>query len=195
MTDLEEELGELEQFTGLDKRRRAAQHCIFTKEKKSAETELQRIEQQRKQLMEQNTELQGIENANERVKEMDIEIKTLEDQKSSLQKKLTKAKKAKNKLAQETAILNTEIQELQERIQGGEAVKIRAQEECQQLQKEIEDTSTNLNQINEQLAVHDQEESEVRKVLATNERRQKQLFQKQGRKNQFSFSTREKLRT
>ncbi|XP_047317733.1 structural maintenance of chromosomes protein 3 isoform X2 [Impatiens glandulifera] len=186
LRELEEEKEELRKYQQLDKQRKSLEYTIYDKEIHDARQKLSEIEDARNKVSEKSTKMYNdVLDAHEKSKELDKKIKDLMKEVQTLNKEKEDMEKQRTKAIKKHAQLELDDKDFQERISGNLRAKDDAVRQLEVLQKEIEDSVEELNNIRPLYEIQVKEEEEITKNIMEREKKLSILYQKRGRATQF----------
>lgn len=187
LRELDEEKEELRKYQQLDKQRKALDYTIFDKEIHDARQKLAELEESRNQVSEKSTKMyNSVLDAHEKSKELDKTFKDLTKEVQSLSKEKEVIEKQRTEAIKKHAQVELDDRDLQEKISGNIRAKEDAVKQLEILQKEIQDSTQELNNIRPLYNNQVREEEEITRGIMEREKKLSILYQKQGRATQFA---------
>ncbi|KAM7522838.1 hypothetical protein LguiA_012740 [Lonicera macranthoides] len=187
LRELDEEKAELKKYQQLDKQRKSLEYTIYDKELHDARQKLAEVEDTRSKVSEKSTErYNNVLDAHEKSKELDKltkdltkEIQSLSREKETIEKQRTEAIKMRTQL-------ELDDKDLQEKIFGNIKAKEDAMKQLELVQREIQESKEELNQIKPLYNKQVREEEDITRGIMEREKQLSILYQKQGRATQFA---------
>ncbi|XP_019197795.1 PREDICTED: structural maintenance of chromosomes protein 3 [Ipomoea nil] len=187
LRELDEEKEELKKYQQLDKQRKSLEYSIFDKELNDARQKLAEVDEARNQISETSTKAyEQVLAAHERSKEFEKlskdltkEIQILSREKEAIEKQRTEAIKKHTKL-------ELDEKDLREKINANSKAKEEAMKQLHLLEREIQESTDELNNIKPLYEEKVQKEDEITKSIMEREKQLSILYQKQGRATQFA---------
>lgn len=187
LRELDEEKEELRKYQQLDKQRKALDYTIFDKEIHDARQKLAELEESRNQVSEKSTKMyNSVLDAHEKSKELDKTFKDLTKEVQSLSKEKEVIENQRTEAIKKHAQVELDDRDLQEKISGNIRAKEDAVKQLEILQKEIQDSTQELNNIRPLYNNQVREEEEITRGIMEREKKLSILYQKQGRATQFA---------
>lgn len=187
LRELDEEKEELRKYQQLDKQRKALDYTIFDKEIHDARQKLAELEESRNQVSEKSTKMyNSVLDAHEKSKELDKTFKDLTKEVQSLSKEKEVIENQRTQAIKKHAQVELDERDLQEKISGNIRAKEDAVKQLEILQKEIQDSTQELNNIRPLYNNQVREEEEITRGIMEREKKLSILYQKQGRATQFA---------
>lgn len=187
LRELDEEKEELRKYQQLDKQRKALDYTIFDKEIHDARQKLAELEESRNQVSEKSTKMyNSVLDAHEKSKELDKTFKDLTKEVQSLSKEKEVIENQRTEAIKKHAQVELDDRDLQEKISGNIRAKEDAVKQLEILQKEIQDSTRELNNIRPLYNNQVREEEEITRGIMEREKKLSILYQKQGRATQFA---------
>lgn len=187
LRELDEEKEELRKYQQLDKQRKALDYTIFDKEIHDARQKLAELEESRNQVSEKSTKMyNSVLDAHEKSKELDKTFKDLTKEVQSLSKEKEVIENQRTEAIKKHAQVELDDRDLQEKISGNMRAKEDAVKQLEILQKEIQDSTQELNNIRPLYNNQVREEEEITRGIMEREKKLSILYQKQGRATQFA---------
>ncbi|KAI3409501.1 uncharacterized protein J3R85_019248 [Psidium guajava] len=187
LKELDEEKEELRKYQQLDKQRKSLEYTIYDKELQDARQKLAEIEEARSKVSDTSIKSYNSSlDAREKSKELDEKLKELTKAVNGLSKEREAAEQRRTEAVKKHTELELDVKDLQEKISGIIRAKEGAAKQLEILQKEIQDSTEELNNI---IPLYDKqvvEEQEITKGIMEREKQLSILYQKQGRATQFS---------
>lgn len=187
LKELDEEKEELRKYQQLDKQRKSLEYTIYDKELHDARQKLAEIEEARNKVSETSAKMyNSVLDAHEKYKDLEETLKDLTKEVQGLIKEKEAVEKRRTEAIKKHTELELDVKDVQEKIYGNNRAKEDATGLLGILQREIQDSMKELDEI------HSSYENQVRKEKKTTKKimeREKQLsilYQKQGRATQFS---------
>ncbi|GMI92285.1 TITAN7, STRUCTURAL MAINTENANCE OF CHROMOSOMES 3 [Hibiscus trionum] len=187
LRELDEEKEELRKYQQLDKQRKSLEYTIYDKELQDARRKLEEVEEARTKVSEKSSErYNAVLDSHERLKDLDKMSKDLTKELQGLNKdkealEVQQAEAIKNQTA-----LELDVKDLEERMSGNMQAKDDAVKQLQMLQKEIQESTKELNRIKPLYDNQLKKEEDITKRIMECEKQLSILYQKQGRATQFS---------
>ncbi|XP_062171710.1 structural maintenance of chromosomes protein 3 [Alnus glutinosa] len=186
LKELDEEKEELRKYQQLDKQRKSLEYTIYDKELHDARQKLVEVEEARNKVSETSAKMyNSVLDAHEKSKDLEETLKDLTKEVQGLIKEKEAVEKRRTEAIKKHTELELDVKDLQEKIYGNNRAKEDATRQLGNLQKEIQNSMDELDEI------HSSYENQVRKEKKTTKKimeREKQLsilYQKQGRATQF----------
>ncbi|XP_027158386.1 structural maintenance of chromosomes protein 3 [Coffea eugenioides] len=187
LRELDEEKEELKKYQQLDKQRKSLEYTIFDKELHDARQKLMEIEDARNRGSEASTKLHNsLSDAHEKAKELDRLYKDLTKEVQILSKEKEAIDKQRTEAIQKRAKLELDDNDLQERISTNIKAKEDAAKQLEILEKEIQESTNELNKMKPLYEGQVKEEEEITRGIMEREKQLSILYQKQGRATQFA---------
>ncbi|KAI7992667.1 Structural maintenance of chromosomes protein 3 [Camellia lanceoleosa] len=187
LRELDEEKEELRKYQQLDKQRKALDYTIFDKEIHDARQKLAEVEESRNTVSEKSTKMyNSVLDAHEKSKELDKTFKDLTKEVQSLSKEKEVIENQRTEAIKKHAQVELDDRDLQEKISGNIRAKEDAVKQLEILQKEIQDSTQELNNIRPLYNNQVREEEEITRGIMEREKKLSILYQKQGRATQFA---------
>ncbi|KAL3530194.1 hypothetical protein ACH5RR_009516 [Cinchona calisaya] len=187
LRELDEEKEELKKYQQLDKQRKSLEYTIFEKELHDARQKLIEIEDFRNRASEKSTEMyNSVLDAHEKSKELDRQYKDLTKEIQILSKEKEAIEKQRTEAIQKRAKLELDDKDLQERISANIKTKEDAAKQLELLEREIQESTTELNKMKPLYESQVREEEEITRGIMDREKQLSILYQKQGRATQFA---------
>ncbi|GMP99181.1 hypothetical protein CsSME_00046757 [Camellia sinensis var. sinensis] len=187
LRELDEEKEELRKYQQLDKQRKALDYTIFDKEIHDARQKLAEVEESRNNVSEKSTKMyNSVLDAHEKSKELDKTFKDLTKEVQSLSKEKEVIENQRTEAIKKHAQVELDDRDLQEKISGNIRAKEDAVKQLEILQKEILDSTQELNNIRPLYNNQVREEEEITRGIMEREKKLSILYQKQGRATQFA---------
>ncbi|XAR60230.1 hypothetical protein NMG60_11033505 [Bertholletia excelsa] len=187
LKELDEEKEELRKYQQLDKQRKSLEYTIYDKEIQDARQKLAEIEEARNRVSETSTRMyNSVLDAHEKSKELDKTFKDLTKEIQNLSKERETIEQQRTDAIKMHAQLELDDKDLQEKISGNVRAKEDAVRQLEILQKEIHDSTEELNKIRPLYNNQVREEEEITRGIMDREKKLSILYQKQGRATQFA---------
>ncbi|GFZ13065.1 structural maintenance of chromosomes (SMC) family protein [Actinidia rufa] len=187
LKELDEEKEELRKYQQLDKQRKSLEYTIYDKEIHDARQKLVEIEEARNKVSEKSTKMYNtVLDAHEKSKELDKTFKDLTKEVQILGKEKEAIENQRREAIKKHAQLELDNKDLQEKISGDIRAKEDAEKQLEILQKEIQDSTEELNRIRSSYNNQVREEEEITRGIMDREKKLSILYQKRGRATQFS---------
>ncbi|PSR95439.1 Structural maintenance of chromosomes protein like [Actinidia chinensis var. chinensis] len=187
LKELDEEKEELRKYQQLDKQRKSLEYTIYDKEIHDAMQKLVEIEEARNKVSEKSTKMYNtVLDAHEKSKELDKTFKDLTKEVQILGKEKEAIENQRREAIKKHAQLELDNKDLQEKISGDIKAKEDAEKQLEILQKEIQDSTEELNRIRSSYNNQVREEEEITRGIMDREKKLSILYQKRGRATQFS---------
>nr|GME04146.1 structural maintenance of chromosomes protein 3 [Ipomoea batatas] len=187
LRELDEEKEDLKKYQQLDKQRKSLEYSIFDKELNDARQKLAKVDEDRNKISETSTKAyEQVLAAHDRSKEFEKlskdltkEIQILSREKEAIEKQRTEAIKKHTKL-------ELDEKDLREKINANSKAKEEAMKQLHLLEREIQESTDELNDIKPLYEKKVQAEDEITKSIMEREKQLSILYQKQGRATQFA---------
>ncbi|KAL6976515.1 Structural maintenance of chromosomes protein 3 [Sarracenia purpurea var. burkii] len=187
LKELDEEKEELKKYQQLDKQRKSLEYTIYDKEIQDARQKLAEVEEARNKVSETSTKMyNSVLDSHEKSKELDKTFKDLTKEVQILSKEKEAIEKQRTEAIKKHAQLELDDKDLQERISGDIRAKEDAVKQLEILQKEIQDSTEELNKIRPLYNNQAREEEEITRGIMEREKKLSILYQKRGRATQFA---------
>ncbi|PSS14552.1 Structural maintenance of chromosomes protein like [Actinidia chinensis var. chinensis] len=187
LKELDEEKEELRKYQQLDKQRKSLEYTIYDKEIHDAMHKLVEVEEARNKVSEKSTKMyNSVLDAHEKSKELDKTFKDLTKEVQILGKEKEAIENQRREAIKKHAQLELDNKDLQEKISGDIRAKEDAEKQLEILQKEIQDSTEELNRIRSSYNNQVREEEEITRGIMDREKKLSILYQKRGRATQFS---------
>uniref|UniRef100_A0A0A0L0E5 Structural maintenance of chromosomes protein n=1 Tax=Cucumis sativus TaxID=3659 RepID=A0A0A0L0E5_CUCSA len=187
LRELDEEKEELRKYQQLDKQRKALEFTIYDKEVHDTRQKLLEVDEARAKVSETSTKMyNSVLDAHERSKDFDKKLKELTKEIQGLVKEKEAVEKRRTEVIKRRTELELDVKDLEEKISGNTRAKEDAGRQLQMLQKEIQDSSVELDKISPIYDNQIVEEKEISKGIMEREKQLSILYQKQGRATQFA---------
>lgn len=187
LRELDEEKEELRKYQQLDKQRKSLEYTIFDKELNDAQQKLIEIEDARNKVSETSTEMyNSVLEAHEKLKELDKLYKDLTKEFQILSKEKEAVDKQRTEAIKKRAKLELDEKDLQEKISATLKAKEDAGKQLDLLEKEIQESTDELNKIKPLYENQIREEEDITRGIMDREKQLSILYQKQGRATQFA---------
>ncbi|XP_022752483.1 structural maintenance of chromosomes protein 3 isoform X3 [Durio zibethinus] len=187
LKELDEEKEELRKYQQLDKQRKSLEYTIYDKELQDARHKLEEVEEVRAKVSETSAEMyNAVLDSHERLKDLDKMSKDLTKELQSLNKDKEALEIQQAEAIKKQTALELDVKDLQERMSGNMQAKEDAIKQLLLLQKEIEDSTEELNRIKPLYDSQVKKEENITKGIMEREKQLSILYQKQGRATQFS---------
>ncbi|XP_008449833.1 structural maintenance of chromosomes protein 3 isoform X1 [Cucumis melo] len=187
LRELDEEKEELRKYQQLDRQRKALEFTIYDKEVHDTRQKLLEVDEARAKVSETSTKMyNSVLDAHEKSKDFDKKLKELTKEIQGLVKEKEAVEKRRTEAIKRRTELELDVKDLEEKISGNMRAKEDAGRQLQMLQKEIQDSSDELDKIS---PIYDNqviEEKEISKGIMDREKQLSILYQKQGRATQFA---------
>ncbi|KAG8495157.1 hypothetical protein CXB51_012787 [Gossypium anomalum] len=187
LKELDEEKEELRKYQQLDKQRKSLEYTIYDKELQDARRKLEEVEEARTKVSEKSSEMyNAVLDSHERFKDLDKKSKDLTKELQGLNKdKEALETKQAEAIKKQTAV-ELDVKDLEERMSGNMQAKEDAVKQLRMLQKEIQESTEELNRIKPLYDNQLKKEENITKGIMEREKQLSILYQKQGRATQFS---------
>ncbi|XP_062026353.1 structural maintenance of chromosomes protein 3-like isoform X2 [Rosa rugosa] len=186
LRELDEEKEELRKYQQLDKQRKSLEYTIYDKELQDARQRLAEVEDDRNKVSETSTRMyNSVLDAHEKSKDLDKALKDLTKELQALNKEKEAVEKRRTEAIKKHTELELDVKDLQEKISGNIRAKEDAVKQLQSLQKEIQDSMDELENISPLYENQVMREKEITKGIMEREKQLSILYQKQGRATQF----------
>ncbi|XP_059659711.1 structural maintenance of chromosomes protein 3 [Cornus florida] len=187
LKELDEEKEELRKYQQLDKQRKSLEYTIYDKELHDARQKLGEVEDARNKVSETSTKMyNSVLDAHEKSKELDKTFKDVTREVQSLNKEKEAIEKRKTEAIKKRTQLELDDKDLQEKISGNNRAKVDTVKQLESLQKEIQNSTEELNKIRPLYNNQVREEEEITRGIMDREKQLSILYQKQGRATQFA---------
>lgn len=187
LKELDEEKEELRKYQQLDKQQKSLEYTIYDKELHDARQKLLEVDEARAKVSETSTKMyNSVLDAHERSKDFDKKLKELTKEIQGLVKEKEAVEKRRTEAIKKHTELELDVKDLEEKISGNMRAKEDAGRQLQMLQREIQDSSDELDKISPIYDSQVIEEKEISKGIMEREKQLSILYQKQGRATQFA---------
>lgn len=187
LAELESEQRELAEFERLDKRRRALEFALTTREHAECTQRLRELESERAAENERTSALRAREeDVHNRIREADRLLKAALSDATACAKEKDVASDERAELIRRRAKLELEVRDARERAVREKERARQTEEELGRAEAAVAEAETRLAEINPAFAAKEAEEDAARRAAADAERRTEELYAKQGRSAQFS---------
>eukprot|EP00268_Persea_americana_P042287 TRINITY_DN4231_c0_g1_i4.p1 TRINITY_DN4231_c0_g1~~TRINITY_DN4231_c0_g1_i4.p1 ORF type:complete len:1205 (+),score=296.67 TRINITY_DN4231_c0_g1_i4:283-3897(+) len=187
LRELDEEKEELKNYQLLDKDRRSLEYAIYDKELNDARQKLAEVEEARTNVSEKSKSMyDSVLEAHDKFKELEKEFKVLTKDIQGLNKEKEAVENQRTETLKRHAQIELDVKELEEKISTHSRAKVEAQRQLKSLNKEIDESTGELDKVRTLHAEQVAEEEEITKEIMDRERQLSILYQKQGRATQFS---------
>jgi structural maintenance of chromosome 3 (chondroitin sulfate proteoglycan 6) len=187
LKELDEEKEELRKYQQLDKQRKSLEYTIYDKEIHDARHKLAEVEEARHNVSEKSTKMYNtVLDAHEKSKELDKTFKDLTKEVQILGKEKEAIENQRKAAIKKHAQLELDDKDLKERISGDMRAKDDAVKQLETLQKEIQDSTGELNKIKPLYNNQVREEEDITRGIMEREKKLSILYQKRGRATQFA---------
>ncbi|CAI9105898.1 OLC1v1004922C1 [Oldenlandia corymbosa var. corymbosa] len=187
LRELDEEKEELKQYQQLDKQRKSLEYTIFDKELHDARQKLIEIENSRNRVSEKSNKMyNSVLDAHEKSKELERDHKDLTKEIQILAKEKEAVEKQRTEAIQQRAKLELDEKDLQDKISANKKAEEEAAKQLKLLEKEIDESTNELNSIKPLYESQVREEEEITRGIMEREKQLSILYQKQGRATQFA---------
>ncbi|KAM7259397.1 hypothetical protein ACFE04_015138 [Oxalis oulophora] len=187
LKELDEEKEELRKYQQLDKQRKSLEYTIYDKELNDAQQKLAEVEDSRQKVSEASSKMyNSVLDAHEKSKDLDQQLKDLSKEVQNLNKTKDEVEKRQTKAIKDHTTLELDLKDFEERIAANMQAKDAALNQLKILQKEIEDSTKELEGITPLYNNQLNEENNITKGIMEREKQLSVLYQKQGRATQFS---------
>ncbi|KAK1394510.1 Serine/threonine-protein kinase TOUSLED [Heracleum sosnowskyi] len=187
LRELDEEKAELKKYQQLDKQRKSLEYTIYDKELHDARQKVVEIDDARNKVSEASTKMyNNVLDAHERSKELDKTFKDFTKEIQSLNKEKESVEKQRTEAIKMHAQLELDDKDLQEKIFTNIKAKDDATKQLELLQREIQESTEELNNIKPLYNNQVMEEEGITREIMEREKRLSILYQKQGRATQFA---------
>ncbi|XVF47055.1 hypothetical protein PTKIN_Ptkin03bG0078400 [Pterospermum kingtungense] len=187
LKELDEEKEELRKYQQLDKQRKSLEYTIYDKELQDARRKLEEVEEARTKVSEKSAEMyNAVLDSHERLKDLDKMSKDLTKELQSLNKEKEALEIQQAEAIKKQTALELDVKDLEERMAGNMQAKDDAVKQLNMLQKEIQDSTDELNRIKPLYDNQLKREENITKGIMEREKQLSILYQKQGRATQFS---------
>lgn len=187
LTELEEEKSELKRYQDLDSQRRCLEYTVYDHELKDAVSKLEKIEGSRENNSERTAELHNsIAAAKKSIAECEESIKVLQDDLAKAKAKRSQLEEARRTAIKKRAKVELNVKDAQDKVNKDKEKKKGATAEAKQLKEEISKSKAELVKAQTEYKEKIQIEEKLKEEIRHLEQRLAGLYDKQGRKNQFS---------
>ncbi|KAK8550756.1 hypothetical protein V6N13_119258 [Hibiscus sabdariffa] len=187
LRELDEEKEELRKYQQLDKQRKSLEYTIYDKELQDARRKLEEVEEARSKVSEKSSErYNAVLDSHERLKDLDKMSKDLTKELQGLNKDKEALEIEQAEAIKKQTALELDVKDLEERMSGNMQAKDDAVKQLQMLQKEIQESTEELNRIKPFYDTQLEKEESITKGIMEREKQLSILYQKQGRATQFS---------
>lgn len=186
LRELDEEKAELKKYQQLDKQRKSLEYTIYDKELNDARKELGEVDDERNAISEELVrkynasveEEEEVKKLDKLYKDLTREVQGLTREKQTIEKQRTVAVK---KLTE----VELDVKDLEEKIVGSSRSKDEAGKQLEVLQREIKESTAELNKTKPLYDKQVKAEEDITKEIMKKEKQLSVLYQKQGRATQF----------
>ncbi|XP_023728227.1 structural maintenance of chromosomes protein 3 isoform X2 [Lactuca sativa] len=186
LRELDEEKAELKKYQQLDKQRKSLEYTIYDKELNDARKELVEVDEERNAISE---ELVRKYNASveeeEEVKKLDKSFKDLTREVQGLTREKQTIEKQRTVAVKKHTEVELDVKDLEEKIIGSSKAKDEAGKQLEVLQREIKESTSELNKTKPLYDKQVKAEEDITKEIMKKEKQLSVLYQKQGRATQF----------
>ncbi|OAE21948.1 hypothetical protein AXG93_242s1310 [Marchantia polymorpha subsp. ruderalis] len=187
LKELDEEKEELRKYQQLDKQRRSLEYTIFEKELLDARQKLEEIEDARAKVSEKSTNMHNtVLDSHEQLKTFEKELKTLSKDLQGSMKEKEVAERQKTEALKTYAKVELDVRDVEDRIRLEAKTKDEVFRELKALEKDIQRSKSDLEQVNPEYEKLLAQEEEIIKGISDREKQLSILYQKQGRTTQFA---------
>ncbi|XP_021892678.1 LOW QUALITY PROTEIN: structural maintenance of chromosomes protein 3 [Carica papaya] len=187
LKELDEEKEELRKYQQLDKQRKSLEYTIYDKELHDARQKLAEVEEARTKVSETSTKMyNSVLDAHEKAKDLDDTFKNLTKEVQNLSKENEALEAQQTEAIKKQTELELDMKDLQEKISGNIQTKDDAIKQLHVLEKEIQESTEELDKISPLYEAQVIKEKEITKGIMEREKQLSILYQKQGRATQFS---------
>lgn len=187
LRELDEEKEELRKYQQLDKKRKSLEYTIYDKELHDAKQKLTEIEEVRTKASETSMKMHNsVMDAHEKLKELDKSLKDLGKEVQILSKEKEAIEKQRTEAIKKRAKLELDDKDLKEKITGNTKAKEDAVRQLELLEKEIQESTGELNRIMHLHGDQVKKEEDLTREIMKREKQLSMLYQKQGRATQFA---------
>eukprot|EP00210_Caulerpa_lentillifera_P003089 g2951.t1 len=188
LSELDEEREELVRFQRLDKKRRSIEFTLYNSEVHEIDKELQELEVKERGAASKAQGVQTeIESLKSKIKKGQKEYAMLEEMKKQQLQTQKQITDRKNTQIRDHARLELDILELESKSVDNQSTLEKEQEELTEIERKIQEHTTQLNELNDQLQSSSTEEKlTIQRRKDEANCRLQLLLQKQGRDAQFS---------
>ncbi|XP_052884330.1 structural maintenance of chromosomes protein 3 [Gossypium arboreum] len=187
LKELDEEKEELRKYQQLDKQRKSLEYTIYDKELQDARRKLEEVEEARTKVSEKSSEMyNAVLDSHERFKDLDKKSKDLTKELQGLNKDKEALETKQAEAIKKQTALELDVKDLEERMSGNMQAKEDAVKQLRMLQKEIKESTEELNRIKPLYDNQLKKEENITKGIMEREKQLSILYQKQGRATQFS---------
>ncbi|KAL4578673.1 hypothetical protein LXL04_014802 [Taraxacum kok-saghyz] len=186
LRELDEEKAELKKYQQLDKQRKSLEYTIYDKELNDARKELVEVDNERNAISE---ELVRKYNASveeeEEVKKLDKSFKDLTREVQGLTREKQTIEKQRIAAVKKHTEAELDVKDLEEKMIGSSKNKDEAGKQLEVLQREIMESTAELNKTKPLYDRQVKAEEDITKEIMKKEKQLSVLYQKQGRATQF----------
>ncbi|KAL2510973.1 Structural maintenance of chromosomes protein 3 [Abeliophyllum distichum] len=187
LRELDEEKEELRKYQQLDKMRKSLEYTIYDKELHDAKQKLTEIEEARNKVSETSTKMyNSVLDSREKFKVLEKSLKDLGKEVQILSKEKEAIEKQRTEVIKKRAKLELDDKDLKEKITGNTKAKEDAVRQLELLEKEIQESTGDLNRIKRLHGDQVREEENLTREIMKREKQLSVLYQKQGRATQFA---------
>ncbi|CAI9270925.1 unnamed protein product [Lactuca saligna] len=186
LRELDEEKAELKKYQQLDKQRKSLEYTIYDKELNDARKELVEVDEERNAISEELVrkynasveEEEEVKKLHKSFKDLTREVQGLTREKQTIEKQRTVAVKKHTEV-------ELDVKDLEEKIIGSSKAKDEAGKQLEVLQREIKESTSELNKTKPLYDKQVKAEEDITKEIMKKEKQLSVLYQKQGRATQF----------
>jgi structural maintenance of chromosome 3 (chondroitin sulfate proteoglycan 6) len=187
LKELDEEKEELRKYQQLDKQRKSLEYTIYDKELNDAQQKLAEVEDSREKVSEASSRMyNSVLDAHEKSKDLDQNLKDKLKEVQSLNKEKDVVEKQQTEAIKKRTALELDLKDFEERIVANMQVKDDAMNQLKLLEKEIKDSTKELDMITPLYDSQLKKEKDISRGIMEHEKQLSILYQKQGRATQFS---------
>eukprot|EP00051_Salpingoeca_urceolata_P020051 m.297760 g.297760 ORF g.297760 m.297760 type:complete len:1218 (-) comp19533_c0_seq1:144-3797(-) len=187
LQELEEEKAELQKYQELDRDKRSIEYTIYNKEFESTTAALKDIEEKKQRLVAANdTNLTASQENRERAQDLERELGRLEQALGEMETERSAIEQNKDKLLQDRASLEFEVQELKVALETRESQEDRLEHELSSIKQAIEEKEAELAELMPAYEQAVDEHRQTEQHLAECKLQHSELLSKQSRGRQFA---------
>ncbi|XP_047983686.1 structural maintenance of chromosomes protein 3-like [Salvia hispanica] len=186
LRELDEEKEELKKYQQLDRQRKSLEYTIYDKELHDAKQQMAKIDEDRYMVSKISaTMYNSVLDAHEKCKELDKLLKDLTKEAQILSREKEAVEKQKIEAIKKRAKLELDNKDFDDKIRGNIRAKEDAVIQLELLEKEIEESNTELTSVKNSHDLQIGEEERLTLGIMDSEKKLSILYQKQGRATQF----------
>lgn len=187
LRELDEEKAELKKYQQLDKQRKSLEYTIYDKELHDARQKVVEVDEARNRISEASMKLYNqVLDSHEEAKGLDKTYKDLTKEVQSLNREKESVEKQRTEAIKKHTQIELDDKDLQEKIFGNIKAKEDATKQLELLQREIHESTEELNNIRPLYNKQLREEEDITREIMEREKRLSILYQKQGRASHFA---------